>query len=206
MDGQEYLNQISATTRPTKNSGIGNIFSSKIFIFGIIAIVLLIAFVIVGAILSSNKTDVKTLAGSLKVHLDNTTEVINSTQTYVKSSSLRSSSASLAGILSNTNNQLTNYLTEQYKFKVKDVNPKIVSQLTLEKDALSNDLFTARINGNLDRIYAHKMSYEISKIIAEENRIINFPSNSEELQNILVTSRDSLLNLFDSFNNFSETK
>ena len=206
MDGQEYLNQISATTRPTKNSGIGNIFSSKIFIFGIIAIVLLIAFVIVGAILSSNKTDVKTLAGSLKVHLDNTTEVINNTQTYVKSSSLRSSSASLAGILSNTNNQLTNYLTEQYKFKVKDVNPKIVSQLTLEKDALSNDLFTARINGNLDRIYAHKMSYEISKIIAEENRIINFPSNSEELQNILVTSRDSLLNLFDSFNNFSETK
>ena len=206
MDGQEYLNQISATTRPTKNSGIGNIFSSKIFIFGIIAIVLLIAFVIVGAILSSNITDVKTLAGSLKVHLDNTTEVINSTQTYVKSSSLRSSSASLAGILSNTNNQLTNYLTEQYKFKVKDVNPKIVSQLTLEKDALSNDLFTARINGNLDRIYAHKMSYEISKIIAEENRIINFPSNSEELQNILVTSRDSLLNLFDSFNNFSETK
>ena len=204
MDGQDYLNQISATNRPIKTSKFKSIINSKYFYIGIGAVVFFIIILIIGSILSNNKTDVKSLSFALKVHLDNTSEVIKTYQNDVKSSALRSSSASLASILSNTNNDLTNYLTEKYNFKPKEISNKITDQATLEKDGLESELFEAKINGILDRIYAHKMTYQISLFTTEEARIINATSD-EDLKNLLSTSYDSLLILYDSFNNFSET-
>jgi len=123
MDGQEYLNQISAQTRPVKKSGMGKIFSSKLFVVGMIGILLFIVIMIIGAVLSGGKGGGKTAMYELKLHVDNTSEVIQKYQPNVKSSDLRSSSASLYSILSNTSRDLTNYLTEKYKFKEKDIDP-----------------------------------------------------------------------------------
>ena len=209
MDGQQYLNQISKASKPVKKvggkKGISNILSSKFFIIGAVAIGLLIIIIIIGAILGGNKDNTKTLSYDLKLHLDNTSEVIQEYQQNVKSSILRSNSASLSGVLANTSRDLTDYLVNKYKFNDKDISKKIVEEVTLAKDELTNELFEAKINGILDRIYAHKMAYEISLLTAEEAKLIK-ASQDDALTELLTTSHESLSNLYDKFNDFSETK
>ena len=209
MDGQQYLNQISKASKPVKKvggkKGISNILSSKFFIIGAVAIGLLVIIIIIGAILGGNKDNTKTLSYDLKLHLDNTSEVIQEYQQNVKSSILRSNSASLSGVLANTSRDLTDYLVNKYKFKDKDISKKIVEEATLTKDELTNELFEAKINGILDRIYAHKMAYEISLLTAEEAKLIK-ASQDDALTELLTTSHESLSNLYDKFNDFSETK
>ena len=208
MDSQQYLNQISEMSRPapkSKGKGISGLLSSKFFLVGVIGVVLLIVIIIIGSILGGNKSDNKTLCYDLKLHLDNTAEVINEYQQYVKSSELRSSSASLLGVLTNTSRDLTTYLENTYNFKDKDISKTMVEQADLVKDDFLNELFEAKINGILDRIYAHKMAYEISLLTAEESQLYN-SSKDESLSNLLNTSYESLNNLYDKFNDFSETK
>ena len=208
MDGQEYLNQISATSKPAKKSMSG-IFKSKFFIVGMVGIVGFIIIMIFGMILGSGKGGEKDVGYALKLHLDNTSEIIKTYQSDVRSSNLRSSSASLYGLLTNVDRELTTYLTEKYKIKEnqieKKINKKIVKEATEAKDALSTELFGAKINGILDRIYAHKMAYEISLLITEEGKMAEITKDTA-LKESLETSCRSLENLYESFSGFSETK
>lgn len=205
MDGQEYLNQISASNRPVKSTGkMGGLLGSKFFIVGAIGLILLIVIIILGAILGGGKGGEQDLSYALKLHVENTAAVIQEYQPNVKSSELRSYSASLYSILSNTDNGLTEYLDQKYNIKDKDIKSNIVEEATLEKDGLTADLFEAKINGVLDRIYAHKMAYEISLITAEEASLVKI-TKDEGYKAILTDSYNSLTTLYEKFNNFSET-
>ena len=188
-----------------KSTGkVSGVLSSKFFIVGAVGLVLLILIIIVGAILSGGRSSEEDLSYALKLHIENTAAVIQEYQPNVKSSDLRSDSASLSSILSNTNNGLTEYLSQRYNKKDKDIKANIMEEATLEKDGLTADLFEAKINGVLDRIYAHKMAYEISMITSEEASLVNI-TKSDELKAILTDSYNSLVTLQDKFNNFSET-
>ena len=204
MDRQEYLNQISMKSRPAKNSKSG-IFASKFFWVGVIGAAIFILILIIGGILSGARGNNKDRLLALVLHIDNTSEAIGEYQPNVKSSDLRSYSASLNGVLSNTSRELTNYIAEKYNMKPKDANENIAEEETLAKDDLVNELFEAKINGNLDRIYAHKMAYEISLITSREIQLYK-STNNESLKEILDTSYNSLSNIYDKFNDFSETK
>ena len=168
-----------------------------------IALVLLIVIIIIGAILSGNKGGEKNLSYILKLHVDNTASVVNTYQSNIKSSDLRSSGASLHSILSNTSRELTEYLTEKYNFKDKDIDKTISSQATEAKETLDTELFEAKINGILDRIFAHKMTYEISVIMTEEAKLMKATRN-ETLDELLTTSYNSLETLYEKFSNYSE--
>ena len=106
MDGQDYLNQISASVRPEKKSKM-SFMNSTIFKVAAVAVVVFILIAIVGGILGGGKEGAKDQAISLKLNLDSTLEVIAEFQPSVKSSDLRSSSASLYSVLSNTNRDLS---------------------------------------------------------------------------------------------------
>ena len=206
MEGQEYLNQISAKARPQQQrSRFGKLMSSKIFVVSMIGLILLIIILIIGAILGGSKTNEKELGYSLKLHVDNTASVVTEYQSSVKSSTLRSNSASLLSILSHTSRELTNYLTNKYSYKSGEEGEKLVSEAQLNMDGLRAVLFNAKINGILDRIYAHQVAYEISMILNEESKLYNKTSN-DDLKNILSTSYSSLENLYSGFNDFSEAK
>ena len=205
MQGQEYLNQISASNRPVKKSRMTNILSSKLFIGGAIALVLLIIIMIIGSVLGGNKGGEKNNCYKLYLHLAATSEVIEEYQNDIKSSDLRASAASLKGILNNTNKDLTEYLTEKYQFKEKEIDKDFIAEANTTKDGLTAELFEAKINGNLDRIFAHKMDYEISLIAAEETQIANSTSN-DTLKELLLKSYGSLDSLYSKFSDFSETK
>lgn len=205
MDGQEYLNQISGVTGGVRNGGRPAWFSSPIFKVLVIGVVGVILMMIVGAILGNGGDSFKDRCFGLKLKLDRTISAITDYQTEVKSSELRSYSASLSGVLSNTNREFENYLVEKYKYKEKSVAKNITAKADEDFEELSTELFTAKINGNLDRIFAIKMSYEISLIMAEESSIYA-ATNNEDLKKMMQTSHESLSNLYENFNGFSEAK
>ena len=203
MDGQSYLNEISMANRPAQKSKT-DFMKSKFFIVGAIGVLGLILIMIIGSVLSGGKTSVKEQSIILKTRLDNVSEVAKEYQPDIKSSELRSNSASLYSVLTNTSRELGEYLEAVYNYNEKSIPAKIKSDEDAHKEGLSNELFEAKINGVLDRTYTYKMIYETSLIITIERRIYNAGSN-ESLKNIMNTSIDSLTNIYDSLNSFSET-
>lgn len=205
MNNEEYLSQISTSIRPAKKPAGKGILPPNIIklIIGAVAAIIVIA--VAGSLLGGGGNTNRDRAYELKYRLDNTISVISVYQPQVKSSALRSSSASLQGVFTNTSQELGKYIEDNYKIKEKEVNKKLIEQATLEKDGLEADLFEAKINGILDRIYAHKMAYEISIVLSMENKLIGSTKN-DDLKLLLDKSVTSLDNLYNNFNNFSEGK
>lgn len=183
----------------------GGFMSSPIFKVLIVGVVALALIIIIGSLLSGGESSLdKNL--SLKLHIDNTMETISTYRGNLKSSNLRSSSVSLSSILSNTSRELGDYIAEKYpSYKEGKEDEDIVEEATLHSDELNNTLFEAKISGTLDRIYAHKMAYEISLITTKEESLLA-SSRDDDLKNILETSYNSLANLYSNFSDFSETK
>lgn len=201
MDNQAYLNQIAASNRPEKTPKFSGVLKNNIFKIGAIAVGLFILIFIIGQILSGIKGDPKQDFFDFKARLDNTSKTIKSYQGLVKSSRLRSYSASLATILSTTTKATEDYSTRTYQ-KTKIAGTEAVTKAAEE---LENDLHDAKINGFLDRVYARKLAYEISVIMAEESKLIK-SIKDEEYKKALQSSYDSLSVIKDSFASFSEAK
>ena len=203
MNNEEYLQQISSSVRPVKAKGGSSILSPKTIKIGLVAIGVVILLSVLGGILGGGKNVTRDRIFELKYRINNTMDVISTYQPYVKSSALRSSSASLHGTLTNVSQDLETYTKEKYKGMDKSTEKKIKEEATLEKDDLDSELFEAKINGVLDRIYAHKMAYEISVIKSKEATISN-STKDENLKLLLDKSITSLDNLYNNFNDFTE--
>lgn len=203
MNGQEYLNRISKETAPVKKPK-KNIFQSKFFVVGAVGVILLVLIMIVGAILSSGGDD-QSRTFALKLHLSGTMEVMGNYQTKVKSSDLRSNGSSFYSVLSTTDTNLTNYITEKYDYSEKKVDKKLQSEADAEREELDNTLFEAKINGILDRIYAHKMAFEVSKFMSEAEKIARTTKN-ETLKELMNSLYGNLMPLYERFDEFSQGK
>ena len=203
MDSEAYLNRISASNRKSKN--VGGIFSS-IWVKILIAVTAVVLLIIVFSNLMTPSEGVKDKLQALKLHTSSLTKTINTYQSRVKSSVLRSSTASLNSILVNTTSSLTNYIADKYKTKDdKSVSASIKKKEEKLTTARDNELFEARINGLLDRTFASKMAYEITVLTTREKEILKLTKN-DDLKNILNDSLNSLDNLYNSFNNYSEAR
>ena len=204
MDNKEYLKQISGQVRPAKSSKMSFLKSPIVKIAGI-AIIAMVIIIIFSSIISAGKPSLENQNISLKLHIDNTLEIISEFQPSVKSSDLRSSSSSLYAVLSNTSRELGTYLETTYNYNTNKPPETLANDADLSRDALYSDLFEAKINGILDRIYARKMAYEISLFTSEESAIYN-ATKDDSLKSLLTTSYNSLDNLYSKFDDFSETK
>lgn len=205
MDDQAYLNSISSQVRPEKKSA-GSFFSStlgKVVIGSVIAMVVIMIF---SSLLGGGGEGKADKGASLKYHIENTLEVISEYQNNVKSSKLRSSSASLTSVLSNSSRDLTNYLVEKlgYKDGAKEYN-KLRDEAKLHQDGLTASLFNAKISGTLDRMYAHELAYEIELIMSEEQSFYNTVKD-ESMRASIESTYKSLANLYPDFDDFSESK
>lgn len=208
MDSQDYLDQISREARPKSagnKGGIMGILTSKYFKWGVGFVGALIVIMLFGALLSNRGDSVEDICVDLKLHLEQTAEVMTEYQPYVKSSSLRSLSASLKGVFTTTATNLTNYMTTAYGFEENKIDEERIEAAELTAEELSSELFEAKINGLLDRTYAHKMALEIYTVMGDEMGIHN-STDETELKGLLESSYTSLNNLYTLFNDFSETK
>lgn len=132
-------------------------------------------------------------------------EVIKEYQPKLKSSDLRSLSASLDTILSTTETTIDEYIDANIKFEKGKTHPKLEEIEATHNEELTDDLFTAKINGLLDRTYAHKITYEITLIMNDEAKIIN-KAKDDYIKTQLTNSYNSLSTLYESFNTYSEAK
>ena len=206
------MNQISASNRPVNTNSKGkfaSILASKIFLIAAGAVVLFILLAVIGGVLSGSKSSPKQKIYAFNMHIDNTAEVFDEFRNKVKSSELRSYYTTLSSLLVNVRGQLDSYLSSKNNGKNEDakkiLGEKKIEQLTLERDDLENELFEAKINGNLDRVYENKMTYEIATLMSEESEIAK-SSSDESLKSIMEGSYTSLENLYNQMSNFSESK
>ena len=183
--------------------------SSKIFLISVGAIILFILLAVVGGALSGSQSSPKQKIYAFTIHADNTTSVLEGYRNKVKSSRLRSYYTTFSSLLVNVKGQLENYLASKKSDKKDDIKKilgeKKLQQLSLEKDALNNELFEAKINGNLDNVYGNKLSYEVATMMNEESDIAK-SSSDESLKGIMADSYTSLENLYNQMNDFSESK
>lgn len=207
MDGQDYLNQISATTAPSgqpSKFNFKNLVSSKLFRIIGAGVILIILLIIVGNIISSASNRARNLAEQLELRLTNITSMLEEeSNDYLKDTNLRSYNTALIGILKNTDTQLTDFLTEAYGFSTKNIPADIQTSEADYIEVLKAELEEARLNGLYDRTYVNSMSTEINLIIALEENILDRTSN-ETLTDILnqsISSLTSILESYDSFNN-----
>ena len=206
MDSKEYLEQISAGVGPGKSAKKGGFFSSTIFKVILGGVVLFALIIGVGAALGGSKgPDTKDQALELNLYIESTMGAISNYQTKLKSSILRSHSASLNSVLSNTTRDVSSYLETAYGKSKAKATKAMKEAEKLHADGLDADLFQAKINGILDRIYAHKMAYEISIIMSKETGLRE-RINDSGFKGALDSSYSSLTNLYEQFNTFSETK
>ena len=148
MNDKEYLKQISSAVRPEKKSKM-SFLSSPIAKALLIGVVGLIVIIIIGSILGGGKAGTVSKTASLKFHLDNTATVISDYRKLIKSSNLRSSSASLYSVLTNTSKEVAEILPKLGFSSNSADGKKLSNKAVKNKDALENDLFEAKINGNL---------------------------------------------------------
>jgi hypothetical protein len=204
MNQQEYLSQISNNVRPPK-APKPSFFSSAIFKWGLIVVAAIVGIAIFGAVISGNKKSVKDMAIALKLHTDGTMAEVKNFQPYIKNSSLRANAASLNSVLSNFDSSLVDYMSAKYSYKKGSEAKKAKTKAETAQQALHDELFEAKINGMLDDIFAHKMAYEISLFQAEMVAIDKATSDNN-LREILGSPYESLGNLYELLNNFSEAK
>ncbi|MBR3204642.1 hypothetical protein IKF81_03095 [Candidatus Saccharibacteria bacterium] len=204
MNDLDYLNQISAQPpqKPANSLFSGPIF--KVFL-GLIGLVLLtvIGFAVITLLTPQEPTPEVELARLYQqsVALDNT---ISTYSPRVKSPSLRASSSSLTSILAELTTNAENTLTKVYGFG--DSALKTPSSKDAKIISDSDDLLErARMNGILDRYYASQIAYRIHNLLILEDLVLSETSN-QDITSYIESSQASLVQLEETFSNFSESK
>lgn len=205
MDKQQYLDQISTkrTVGGRQGSKLDAVMHSKFTWIVLGAVVLLIGIMAVGTSLGGGKAPVQDQLAELILRIDVVKAAVDTYQPNLKNSALRNDSASLSSVLGNSSSELTNYATQAYNYKQKDVKANILNLVAEEQQALEDALFKAKITGSLDRVYAFKIAYEISLIVNSEVKLLDANTN-ETLDSYLNSSYNSLTKLYPKFDEFTE--
>ena len=180
MNNLEYLNQISKTSRPVKNSGNNQGFGTiiKIAVIGVVAFIILF---IVGAIISSKSNSASTLGPQIYIRT-----TINTYNKSLRSSRLRSIGLTLSSTLTAATNQLDPF------FKSSASKDKNLTQSETEYQAnLDGTLTNAKLNGMLDRAYANQMQLQTSLLLSMLEQAINH-TRDENLKNIYAQYQSNL--------------
>ena len=207
MNDMAYLQQISATNRPTPASGsLAALFHDKMF--RLVGILVVVALLILGAlaIISASMPQPTTAADELsRIYLRSVTlsETVKSYNSSVKSSELRADGASLSAVLADLSSNSATILSSAYQLETKSLSSPQQDTESLAKTA--DTLSQAKLNGLLDRYYASELSYQISYLILLEDSALT-KTDDTAIRDYLTTSRSSLQTLQASFAKFSEAK
>lgn len=172
MNNLEYLNQISQSSRPVKTRNNPSAIPIK-FILKIVGgtILAFIALMIIGTALGNAGNKVSELSRQTYLRAANLNATVQAYGPQVKSSKLRSISASLSSVLTESSNQLANYLQTNKDGSKKDkeaLSPKqsIIDAETALAQETNNTLANARLNGLLDRVYANQIQLQVSLLLS----------------------------------------
>ncbi len=200
MNDLDYLNQISAKVQPSQKAG--GFFDKKTKIIAIIlGAVFLISIILMITMSSSPEPTAADELNNIYQRATALEETVSEYMDDIKSSSLRSSAASLSTLLANAKSSSESLLESEYETKPanspSDSDAKLIEELnaSLEK---------ARLNGILDRRFASEFYYQIEFfLILEQAAAKKVPENGKVYE-FLDSSYKSLAHLSDTLHTFSE--
>lgn len=192
----DYLQSIS-TAEPTKKA------NSPLVLVIIIGIVLIIAVGVASLFLSSKPTNVSRMQ-SVYSRMEMLNGIIKKHHKKLRSSNLRKVNSSAKIFMENALRDIEKPL-EINKIAVTKAAmlPQIVSADAKRETDLTESFEEARLNLNLDRVYARNMSYEIS-LLRTKMRETYQNTNSKSLKTFLEETDANMKPIADEFSTFSE--
>lgn len=200
MNDLDYLNQISAPAAPAKTPFLDKKFK---IVFVILAIVIVL-FIAISSILSSlpQESTVEIELGRLYNNSSSIISTINTYNSSIKSSDLRSAGASLNTILTELTSDTENSLKTVYALTPTSF--ALTSEDSAALDKTNSTLESAKLNALLDDYYASEISYQISRLLIIEDLILA-KTSSPTIVEPISSSYSSLEQLKNTFSGFSET-
>lgn len=203
MNDLEYLNQISVKPAPAPTS----FFDKKTKLLAIIVGGVFFLAIILMMALSGNKSSEPTETSELYRVKYRATSINTIIQTYnskVKSSDLRSTGASLSTLLAQLETTSNEYLAA-YGVVDEKTAPALPAGDVEAIENATAALENATLNGILDRKYASELYYQVSHLLILEKTVYQM-TKSSELGAFLSSSYDSLEKVGESLFSFSEAK
>ena len=202
MNDLEYLNQISASVNKPAKTGLLD--KKMKIVLGVLGgVILLFIVLIVATAGSAPKSDEPTAASELirlNIRAEELNKTVNTYNTHVRSSSLRSTGSQFSSILTEIATSSSVYLTQNL-----GVNPKSIAAPADDAaiiTELNATLERARLNGLLDRQYAYEMYYQVRRLFNLEESVEK-RTNDSIIRAFLDSSKKSLTLIEESFQNFS---
>ncbi|MBQ7040797.1 hypothetical protein IJN73_01880 [Candidatus Saccharibacteria bacterium] len=200
MNDIEYLNTIAKDNRTEIAPAKDHILDPKWIKIIIGAVAAVIVMMIIGGILSGLGNGERDLLDKIYARTNNLNTSINNYSDSLKSSDLRSMASSLSTVLRETNAKVGAILTSDYG----DTTPKDESITSEETDhiaAVDSALNYGKINGLLDRYFAHEMSREIVLLQSLESEALE-KSDGDAIKSALSSSWNNLEKLKPQFEDF----
>ena len=212
MSKMAYLDEIAAKSRPVKPKK-NLILSPKIIVIigGCLGLVILLA--IIGSMLGNAMKRAGKDAERISFRMEKMTEIITEYKGDLKAPKLRSVSASLEGVLKESNGQMKKILTEEFKVgskdkKEKDKNKKLDKKVMEEEsenyNKMNEALENARLNGVLDRTYAREMALQVALLVSMESELAE-RSEKKAVDEFVTKSLGNLQKIYKQLSEYSET-
>lgn len=213
MNNMDYLNQISADTRPAKKSA--SLFSSlpisgKLIKFILIGLAAFVLIIVISAILKNRKDPEQDLFTRINIRTSNLSDVIDDHNSDLKSTRLRAIGNNIASVLSYTESKTEEFIESYYGAEDKKGNknsPSPNQAIIDEEDAyleeIEADLEDARIEGHFDRTYHRTLTREIGYLLALEAELLNRTKKSDVIDT-LIEPYNNLGTLYEEISNFTD--
>lgn len=205
MDNLEYLNYISQSNRPIKQSKVSKINGKlimRILLGGILAMAILIG---VGVIINSRSHRTLDISQQLYMRMNNVNSLISTYNRNLKSPQMRAINASLSGAITNTLPQLASYI----QFINQDSKTPLAppEKLAIEEKNLFNGsteiLNRAKLNGTLDRNYLTQISMQLSLLMALTSEALTRDTKDQHINIILGNFYSNLSAIKESLDSYS---
>ena len=202
MDGMTYLNQISTKQKPQKQGFAGLPFSPKLLKFLIGAIILTVIIIVASMLLNSGDKNTK-LATQIITKTENLTKTIDTYGKEVKASNLRSITATLKGVLTETQKGISDISSTAKKDKdSNNEKNKTIKEETTHIEEINGKLLNAKLNGQLDAEYLNQIVTETTLLISLEGNLLEKTKN-DQLKETLSKSMTDLQNVLNQLNNYT---
>lgn len=203
-DNVNYLNQISASTKPSKKGASDRLFSPTVIKFIIGGVAAAILMIIVGSLLGGLNNKPVDLTKQLYVRSENLGKTYDTFYKKIKSNKLRSANSTFSSALTDLRVKIANRLADGYQYDVSKIDSGLVASETAYIEALNKILDDSNLNNILDRTYAREIAYQISLLISIESEISE-RTKDQELKTIVENSKTVLETLKPQFDDFSDT-
>lgn len=192
----DYLDQI-APPPPRQNFLSGS--------FGKIVIILGVVFVFaVGIIVALGNQKNTASTEKIAIKTENLQRVANDTQKNLKSGNLRANNSNLNIWLKNTNRDAMDLLSRA-GIKKTDMSKTMVADEKTARDELTEKFNDARLNANLDRVYAREMAYQTQLLKTDLDKLAkNGPG--KPFRDFAANASKNLAPYQKAFADFDETQ